>query len=79
MRACYWLVGMRQKTFPVAVAVDLHTDDGELIGETWAQDLKPGQGNVAAYAIARSYAAKHGVPHSQLSYDKDSTEFFAKD
>ncbi len=79
MRACYWLVGLRQKSFPVAVAVDLHDDDGELVAETWAQDLKPGQGNITAYTIARRYAEKHGVPRAMLSYDRDSTEFYAND
>ena len=69
---CYWIIG--NETSRPALAIDLHADNGELVGETLTFSLP---NNDAAHAKAEEFAASIGV--AEISYDPDSTEVYAHD
>lgn len=71
MQLCYWLIGTKQATFPVAMAFDVHGADAELLCET---RTKP-WGERRAHAVMARWQRCFGI---ECTFDADSTEFFAE-
>jgi hypothetical protein len=76
-RACFWIIGRDNAEQSPAVAVDLHKENGALVGvETFTAHLA--KASIAdAGNIACEYAAQYGVPAHAVTFDADSTDAFA--
>lgn len=73
----YWIVGAaRAPGQSPAVAIDLHNDDGDLVGQTHTIGMGPHDRGKRARSLAVAYARKHGIPAKAVHYDSDSTEAF---
>lgn len=71
---CYWVIGQNKTHVqPAAVAIDLHAEDGSVIGETHTEPLS---NESEADQVAIRYAAKYGIPEPAVIFDPDSTEAF---
>ena len=78
IHVCYWIIGAANKNQAPAVALDLHNELGELIGQTQTWRLPKTHFRRAARAKAMAYARKHGISSRYVAYDPDSTECFAQ-
>ena len=64
--ACYWIIGSNNARQAPAVAIDLHTVDGELANpppyhETYTISMRKGDGHKRATQLAVAYARQHGL------------------
>lgn len=77
VEACYWIIGAKRAPAQTpAVAIDLHDKDGAVIGETHTIRMRPHDRGIAARKLARAYARKHGIMAANVSYDRDSSQYF---
>jgi hypothetical protein len=77
----YWLGGTHKiNDQPAYVCLDLHDQDGNLIGETRCIEVPKvisGHELTFAHSVAEAFAKGAGVGPDGLYYDDDSTEVFA--
>ena len=77
-QACYWIIGAKNKRQEPAVAIDIHTESGDLWCQTATFSLSFTGFRAYARVRALDYIKQFGLNAAQLNYDGDSTRCFAE-
>jgi hypothetical protein len=75
-QACYWIIGLVNKSQAPAVAIELHATNGDVVVEARAIPMRHRNGKRSARQMAVAYAREHEIDASNVHYDLDSTEAF---
>lgn len=82
--ACFWIVGLDNLRQAAAVVVDIHDAAAEH-SEALRRDFPLVRSKSApslhrqARKLAQEYAKTHGIPATRVTFDADTTEYYAED